>query len=188
MCSNNSFYKTLNSEGDVPTSKLHPKCLRASPWVTLQAGNMTVVLKILGLNMCPHHAMFFFPCLGREASSQGSCAIEVDKVGSNDPDSFYSKWTMAWGEFFKSSIYGEPPPKYGEVFLNLQFGKFLVGSPIFSGYMEPDDSMHNLAGEWALVIFQFCKISRQDFIWYGWNHTLNWMNMYISIQKLNEYA
>jgi hypothetical protein len=28
--------------------------------------------------------MFFFPCLGREASSWGSCAIEVDKVGRND--------------------------------------------------------------------------------------------------------
>jgi hypothetical protein len=40
----------------------------------------------------------------------------------------------------------------------------LGGSPIFSGYMEPDGSKHNLAGEWALVIFQFCKISRPDFI------------------------
>jgi hypothetical protein len=30
--------------------------------------------------------------------------------------------------------------------------------------MEPDGSKHNLAGEWALVIFQFCKISRPDFI------------------------
>jgi hypothetical protein len=30
--------------------------------------------------------------------------------------------------------------------------------------MEPDGSMHNLVGEWALVIFQFCKISRPDFI------------------------
>jgi hypothetical protein len=31
------------------------------------------------------HAMFSFPCLDREASSHGSCAIEVDEVGSNDP-------------------------------------------------------------------------------------------------------
>jgi hypothetical protein len=29
--------------------------------------------------------MFFFPCLGHEASSKGSYAIEVDKVGNNDP-------------------------------------------------------------------------------------------------------
>jgi hypothetical protein len=33
----------------------------------------------------PCHAMFFFPCLGREASSQGSCAIKLDKVNNNDP-------------------------------------------------------------------------------------------------------
>jgi hypothetical protein len=37
-------------------------------------------------------------------------------------------------------------------------------NPIFSGYMEPVGSKHNLAGEWALVIFQFCKILRPDFI------------------------
>jgi hypothetical protein len=37
-------------------------------------------------------------------------------------------------------------------------------NPIFSAYMEPDGSKHNLAGKWALVIFQFCKISRPDFI------------------------
>jgi hypothetical protein len=40
----------------------------------------------------------------------------------------------------------------------------IISSPIFSGYMEPDGSKHNLAGEWALVIFQFCKILRPDFI------------------------
>jgi hypothetical protein len=33
----------------------------------------------------PCHAMFFFPCLGHEASSHGSYAIDVDKVGNNDP-------------------------------------------------------------------------------------------------------
>ena len=43
------------------------------------------------------------------------------------PDSLYNTWTMAWGELFKSYILGEPLPKYGGVFLDIQFGELLVG-------------------------------------------------------------
>jgi hypothetical protein len=34
---------------------------------------------------CKLESVFFFPSLGSEAFSKGSYAIEVDKVGSNDP-------------------------------------------------------------------------------------------------------
>jgi hypothetical protein len=46
----------------------------------------------------------------------------------------------------------------------LRYSQGAPANPIFSGYMEPVGSKHNLVGECALVIFQFYKISRPDFI------------------------
>ena len=59
------------------TSYLEPLCTKYLTWKHLTRSSLPPPI--------PRHAMFFFRCLGHEASLQGSCAIEVDKVDSNDP-------------------------------------------------------------------------------------------------------
>jgi hypothetical protein len=69
----------------------------------------------------------FLPRLGYETTSQGLCedctchlAIEIDKVGNNDPLIVFLQYVYnSLRRLFKKSMDSEPPPIYGGTFSNI---------------------------------------------------------------------